>query len=111
MAKVYVTQEVPSANYSEAEKYGDVVFLCTAELSNSPSSLHNTRMVNAIRERMKDYDPKEDYIAPSGSPILACIAASIASEKSDVIRFLKWGNRDYKYTPIIINIQGDPHVI
>jgi hypothetical protein len=110
MPKVYVTQEVATANYNPAEKFGDVVFLCTAEISGSSGSLHNAKLVNSIRDRFKDYDPAVDFIAPSGSPIISCIVMAIAHEKGTTFNFLKWNNRDYTYTPIKVDIEGDGNV-
>lgn len=110
MPKVYVTQEVATANYNPAEKYGDVVFLCTTEVSGSSGSLHNAKLIHNIRERFKDFDPDVDYIAPSGSPIISCIVMAIACEKGNIFNFLKWNNRDFAYTPVRINVKGEGNV-
>lgn len=110
MPKVYVTQEVHTANYKSAEKYGDIVFLCTTEVSQAAGSLHNVKLVNNIRERFKNYDPLVDFIAPSGSPVISCIVMAIAREKGSTFNFLKWNNREHDYTPVTINVEGDQYV-
>ncbi len=110
MPKVYVTQEVPTANYKTAEKYGDIVFLCTTEISQAAGSLHNVKLVNNIRERFKKFDPLIDYIAPSGSPVITCIVMAIAREKGSTFNFLKWNNREHDYAPVTINVEGDNYV-
>lgn len=106
--KVYITHEVSTANYSTVEEFGDPVFLSVSEVSNVPGSLHNRKLVYNIRERFKEYDPKEDYIAPSGSPIITGLVFAIAREKSETFNVLKWNSRDSKYTAIRINIEKEP---
>ena len=106
MIKVYVTQEVAIANYSDIERFGEPVFLSASELSNVPDSLHNQKLVGLIRERFSDYDPGVDFIAPSGSPIIAGLVFALAREKGDTFNVLKWNNRDRQYTPIRIGLKG-----
>ena len=67
--KVYVTQEVLSADYTHIERFGEPIFLSASEVSNVPDSLHNQKLVGIIRDRFSSYDPDVDFIAPSGSPI------------------------------------------
>lgn len=106
MAKVFVTQEVTTANYSDIERFGEPVFLSASEVSNVPDSLHNQKLVGLIRERFAEYDPKVDFIAPSGSPIIAGLVFAIAREASDTFNVLKWNNRDRMYTAIRIGVKG-----
>jgi hypothetical protein len=111
MPKVYVTQEVQHADYQQAEKFGEVVFLCTSEVSNISGSLHNRKLLNVIRERFKNFDPIDDYIAPSGSPIIACLVMALAREKGTVFNFLKWSNRDREYSQVTFDLEEIGHVL
>lgn len=108
--KVFITQEVMTANYSDIERFGDPVFLSTSEVSNVPESLHNRKLVAFIRSRFAAYNPEVDFIAPSGSPIVSGLVFAIAREKSHTFNVLKWNNRDRMYTPIRIGVEGDRHV-
>lgn len=108
--KVYVTQEVMTANYAPADRWGDVVFLSVAEISNVPNSLHNKKLIAAIRDRMAAYNPETDYIAPSGSPIITGIVFAVAREKSPVFNVLKWNSRDQSYTAATIDVSEDKYV-
>ena len=108
--KVYVTQEVVTANYSDVERFGDPVFLSTSEVSNVPDSLHNRKLVSFIRSRFADYDPDVDFIAPSGSPVLAGLVVAMAREKGSTFNILKWNNRDRQYTAIRISVEGTTNV-
>lgn len=104
--KVYITQEVTTANYQDIERFGDPVFLSASEVSNVPDSLHNQKLVGLIRERFAKYSPGVDFIAPSGSPIIAGLVFALARERGDTFNVLKWNNRDRQYTPIRIGLKG-----
>ena len=106
MAKVFITQEVTTANYSDVERFGEPVFLSASEVSNVPDSLHNQKLVGLIRERFNEYAPGVDFIAPSGSPIIAGLVFALAREKGDTFNVLKWNNRDRIYTAIRIGVKG-----
>lgn len=108
--RVYITQEVMTANYQDVERFGDPVFLSTSEVSNVPDSLHNRKLIAFIRSRFAEYDPKIDFIAPSGSPIIAGLVFALAREKGGTFNVLKWNNRDRQYTPIRISIEETQNV-
>ena len=108
--KIYITQEVMTANYSDVERFGEPVFLSTSEVSNVPDSLHNKKLVAFIRSRFAEYRPEVDFIATSGSPIVAGLVFAIAREKGTTFNILKWNNRDRMYTPIRISIEGEMNV-
>jgi hypothetical protein len=104
--RVFVTQEVPTANYTDVERFGDPQFLCSSEVSDVPNSLHTQTLVGMMRVRFTEYDPERDFIAPSGSPILAGLVFAMAREKGDTFNVLKWNNRDRCYTAIRIGVKG-----
>jgi hypothetical protein len=99
-----------TANYTPADRWGDVVFLSASEISNVPNSLHNRKLVAVIRDRLEAYNPEVDYIAPSGSPIITGIVFAVAREKSPVFNVLKWNARDQSYTAARIDVSGDQYV-
>jgi hypothetical protein len=107
---VFVTQEVTTANYQDVERFGEPVFLSTSEVSNVPDSLHNQKLISFIRSRFDKYDPGVDFIAPSGSPIVAGLVFAMAREKGDTFNILKWNNRDRQYTAIRIGVKGEKNV-
>ena len=109
-AKVYVTQEVITANYGPAEDWGEVVFLSVSEVSNVPNSLHNAKLVHSIRERLREFEPSIDFIAPSGSPVITGVVFAILRERTSKFNILKWNSRDGRYTCIKIDIQGEERV-
>lgn len=107
---VYVTQEVTTANYGPAEKWGDVKFLAVSEVSNVPNSLHNAKLVATIRERLREFDPDHDFVAPSGSPVITGIVFAILRERTAKYNVLKWNSRDGEYTVIRIDVAGAARV-
>ena len=104
-SKVYVTQEVPSANYVDAQRYGEVVFLTATEVSMVNGSLHNVKLVDGIRRRLSGFNPEIDYIAPSGSPIITGLVFAVLAARTSRFNVLKWNGRDRAYTPVTISIR------
>ena len=103
--KVYVTQEVRTANYGPAEQFGEVVFLTASELSQFKNSVHNKKVIGVIRENLKHFNSATDFIAPSGSPVITGIVFAILREKTTQFQVLKWNARDQMYAPLFINIE------
>lgn len=108
--RVFVTQEVRTANYEPAERYGEVVFITASELSHVRGSQHNKKLVALIRERIADFHPKTDFVAPSGSPIITGIVFAVLREKTEHFQVLKWNARDQMYVPLYIDIEETEHV-
>lgn len=109
-AKVFVTQEVTTANYGPAEDWGDVTFLSASEVSNVTNSLHNVKLVQSIRDRLQGFNPETDYIAPSGSPVITGLVFAVIREKTTKFNVLKWNARDGAYSLIKIDIAGERRV-
>lgn len=108
MAIAWITQEIHTFNYTPAEKHGDVRFITNKDYSPSRSSLHNPSLTQDIRRVLENFDPENDYIVPTGSPIVLMVVAAVLAEKGlKVFRILKWDNRDFMYVPMTIDIGGN----
>lgn len=105
MSTVYITQEVPTANYSTAENFGRVEVLTASELSHIRNSAHNKKVVALLREKLSKFNPKTDFIAPSGSPVITGMVFAILREKTPSFNVLKWNARDRMYIPLLIDIE------
>jgi hypothetical protein len=104
-SRVFVTQEVTTANYTDLDRWGESVFLTASEVSNVRTSVHNRKLVHVIRSKLETFDPKRDYIAPSGSPIVTGIVfAVLAAQGVREFPVLKWNNRDRIYTLVLVEI-------
>lgn len=103
-SRVFITQENPNLNYLPAEGFGEVVFLTRGDISPIRGSLNNENVVEEIRRKLKDFDERFDFVAPSGSPIVTAVVFMVLSEKTREVNVLRWSNRDCVYQPINIKI-------
>lgn len=108
--RVYITQEVQTANYGPAEGFGEVTFITASELSHLRNSAHNRKLIALIREKLRDFHPNVDFIAPSGSPIITGLVFAVLREKTERFQVLKWNARDQMYVPLFIDIEETEHV-
>ena len=102
--KVFITQENPNLNYSPAEQFGDVHFLTRGDFSPIKNSLNNEFIVDELRKKLKDYNPATDYLVVSGSPVVSAVVFMLIREITQVVRILRWSNRDQVYQPLFISI-------
>lgn len=109
MATVFVTQENHRLNYSDAERFGEVVFVNAAEYNPNPNSKANELIEQNIAAELGDFDPQEDYLLLSGDPIsmILCFnhTAEIARRKFDIhaVRVLKWDGHSRMYNQIVVD--------
>jgi len=98
--KVYVTQE-SQLDYTEALKYGDIVFLTSPgdRLSAVPTSLGNEEITWKIDTRLKDFT-EDDYLLCTGAPAHMAIAGAALGDR--LKKMLVWDNRTSSYFPLRI---------
>lgn len=104
-ARVFVTQENPNLNYLPAEEFGEVVFLTRQDFSPVKNSLNNEALVEELRKKLKDFNPRSDYITISGSPVVAAAIFMIIREMTDTLNILRWSNRDHVYQPLVVTVK------
>lgn len=109
MARVFITQENPALNYAAAESYGDIEFLTRHDWSPVKQSLNNEQLVLDLRHKLKKFNPDEDYIVSSGSPVIAAVAFMLLREKTDRFRMLRWSNRDHVYYELDVAVKALTH--
>lgn len=108
--RVYITQEVQTANYRPAEGFGEVVFITASELSHLRNSAHNRKLIALIREKLRNFEPDLDFVAPSGSPIITGLVFAVLRERTPKYQVLKWNARDQMYVPLFIDVEETEHV-
>lgn len=98
--KVYVTQE-SQLDYTEALKYGDIVFLTSPgdRLSAVPASLGNEEITWKITNRLAEFT-EDDYLLCTGAPAHMAIAGSVLGSR--LKNMLVWDNRTMSYFPLRI---------
>ena len=100
MGKVYVVQQSPKKDISDAKRYGDIVYLL--ETPNRQAALDPHKFVSSISSRLVDYNPTEDYILPIGDPIAIGVVTAIAAEFGhSKVNLLYWDRRIEKYSPVL----------
>lgn len=107
MKKVYVTQETEH-QFSDAERFGEVVFLTKDDLTNNRNSLWNEGMMANLARQLRRFDPEQDSIVIAGSPyVAAAVFMLLGHLKHQEVRVLRWDNRDYKYIPMFIQLRRE----
>lgn len=104
--KVWVTQEISKFNYLDAEAYGDIEFFTSRDYSPVMGSMANADMLNVVRQKAEEFDPREDYIITTGSPVVMMLVMAVLARRHSVRKFniLKWDNRVMKYVPIVLEV-------
>lgn len=94
--RVFVTQEVPSVDYTPAIDYGDLVFVTSNgdRLSPHPQSLNNTVIMEQIGRKLADFT-HDDYLVCTGAPAQMAIVAARLGDR--LKKLLVWDNREMKY--------------
>jgi len=102
--KVFVTQERRDIDYAKAEEYGDIEFLSDKTIWPTSSDKFKRDVIKNIASKLKIFNPAEDFIVTTGSPINITLVALQLQYffPNTEIRYLIWSNRDNRYTPISI---------
>ena len=94
--RVLVTQFMKKADFSKAEKFGEVIFMTSVEHKPEPTpENHNKLMGNEIMSDMSEYIQGVDFIllTPSQVPNLY-VGAQMSAGWHNI---LKWDNRHMDY--------------
>lgn len=105
--KVFVTQET-NYDFQPAESFGEVVFVTHKDLNNMRASMHNDRVVAEVRDRLKHFDPAEDWVVIAGSPYIAALVFMLLGHRRiNTVKILRWDNRDRRYVPLHIELRRE----
>jgi len=105
-SKVFVVQENPGLDYTDAERFGDIRFITNQEFSSVSGSLNNKDILADIVYALASFNPKVDYLLMTGNPITIGYAfhramlraISVAGDASPALYLLRWDgfSRTYK---------------
>lgn len=76
--KVYIVQEQPKFDYSDAERFGHTRILTNKEYNGFRNSGRNRQAVQEIQMNLAEFEPDRDYLLMTGSPINMGFAFSVA---------------------------------
>lgn len=108
MSKVYVSQSQDRIDYSDAERFGALVFCTGYEYPKHSANPRCRMVVQDVANSMKDFDPAKDYLILTGNPITMGYtfywamlrAAALGFAK---IRVLQWDRNDQAYREVIFD--------
>ena len=101
---VYITQEVPGRDLSDALEFGDLDILLPAKEQVSLSAMPTIRR---MQRKLAKFTPK-DYLMLSGDPVcigIACCLAALANNGQ--FKVLKWDRIEARYYPIQVDLYHD----
>jgi hypothetical protein len=101
---VYITQEVPGRDLSDALVFGDLDILLPAREQISLSAMPTVRRMQ--RKLVKF--TSDDYLMLSGDPVcigIACCLAALANNGR--FKVLKWDRIESRYYPIEVDLFQD----
>jgi hypothetical protein len=101
--KVYVVQENNRIDYSDAERFGEILFLTADEIKPISGSLRNQTILASIRRQMEDFDPTKDRLILTGNPMVIGYAFHLALSKSQSIVVLQWDRFSGQYREFLFN--------
>ena len=95
-SRVFVTQFMKKGDFSDAERFGDVVFMTRLEHLPEPTSLEHNQLIGGdLSTEIQEYIQGEDYILLTPSQIPNMIVGALMGEGWHKI--LKWDNRHRQY--------------
>ena len=105
---VYVIQDIPGTkqgapkiNIIGATQFGKLQVLLP---ENSQIILSHTYVITTLRQKLKDYNPK-DYLLLTGDPAIIGVACSIVSDITNgKYNLLKWDKQERRYYPVEIDL-------
>ena len=105
---VYVIQDIPGSkvaapkiNIVGATQFGKLKVLLP---ENSQIILSPTYVITTLRQKLKDYNPK-DYLLLTGDPAIIGVACSIVSDITNgKYSLLKWDKQERRYYPVEIDL-------
>lgn len=107
MAKVFVVQENLRADYSDAERFGEVVFMTVDEFKPINGSLRNQIVKDEIKSSLDKFTP-EDFLVLTGNPTMIGYAfhhaAGAVADKGGVLNILQWDKITNGYKPFQITV-------
>jgi hypothetical protein len=96
-ARVYVVQENRHADYSDAERFGEVVFMTVDEFKPLNASLRNEDIKADIRKYLGSFT-RDDFIILTGNPTMIGFAFHLCAA-AGVVNVLQWDKIDNSYKP------------
>jgi hypothetical protein len=104
---VFITQEVPGRDLSDAASFGELVILLPAK---HQAALSAQPTANRMRRLLSKFTDK-DYLLLSGDPVAIAIAGALATQYNNGrMKMLRWDRLEERYYPIQVDLYHKPEV-
>jgi hypothetical protein len=107
MSKVFVVQENFRADYSDAERFGELVFMTASEFKPINGSLRNQAIKDDIKASLVRFTP-DDFLVLTGNPTMIGFAfhhaVGAVANKGGVLNILQWDKIANGYKPFQITV-------
>lgn len=94
--KVWVIQESRTANYSDAERYGEIQFITSDEFKPVAGSKINDQIIADIKAAAYQAEP-QDFLILTGNPMIIGFAFAQFRARVDMLNLLHWDRMQSKY--------------
>lgn len=102
---VWFTFKDSRRDYSAADRFGESIVV----FSNPGRNYNGNAAIDHARRAMANMR-EDDYIVPSGDPVLSVIVAAVAIERFGRANLLRWDNRTFKYDVVSVDFDRVPQV-
>lgn len=102
---VFVVQENNRIDYSDAERFGRVVFCTSREYRGLPGSHVDQEVLRDVRTEIESYNPDTDHIIFTGGPVVMGYVFHLLMARFGFVRYLHWDGKFGRYTTRVF--QGD----
>lgn len=99
--RCFVVQENPSADYGDAERYGELVIVSYHEFRPMANSMANDEIIATFKEKLGTFT-KDDYLILTGNPTIIGFAFTLAMSKlgpTEGLNILQWDRMRNQYRP------------
>lgn len=101
--KVYVVQENNYVDYSDAERFGELVFLTNSELKPVSGSLINEQITDLIDKKLERFT-ESDYLVLTGNPAAIGYAFHRAALAAPTVNVLLWDKMYGRYKSLAMEV-------
>lgn len=106
--RVFVVHENLDMNFSDAERFGEIVFVTNKEWNPRRGSITNSETLAAIRRKLiGEFAPDRDFLILNGPPVLLgyafhVVASITINNRKPGIRMLSWDKPTRRYIEGIV---------
>jgi hypothetical protein len=105
-SNVYVCVDSSGRNFTDALRFGDLVFVTSSDLNALESSPRNAQVTSEIVRKLATFT-EDDYLLLVGSPVLIGVCFHVAAINlgdAGKIKLLQWDRQSTCYVPLSVSL-------